>query len=101
MSPTHKCDYCGQRYFLNENEAVVTCSTCGQRRIYDLVNKRRSEYYHFEGHKEVEVVEEADSEEEALPKKTRKTSKDIKQKRTCNSFSMKSKMRNAFRGGSR
>ena len=101
MTPTHKCDYCGENFYLSLNEAVISCSSCGQHRIYDLVNNRPTMYYQHTGDEFITEVEEEleEDDEESLPKKHNKTSKDIKSKRTCNSYSMKSKMRNSFRRG--
>lgn len=80
MSATHRCDYCGKTYTLPVEEDIELCKGCGEFRIYNLRENRPSSHYGFVGNKEAPAPPVED--EERVPKKTKKTSKDLKAKRT-------------------
>lgn len=80
MAPTHRCDYCGKTYNLPLGEDIELCRDCGELRIFNIRENRPSSHYGHVGKNE--PLPPPVEDEEQAPKKTKKTSKDLKAKRT-------------------
>lgn len=94
MAPTHRCDYCGYRYFLPDLEDASRCVECGSFRIYNLRDGKLSpNYKKLDSEEHKASYASFVSDEEDPRKRSRKQSKDIKAKRTSQEYSEKARSR--------
>jgi hypothetical protein len=76
---------------------MVSCDSCGEQRMYNLAENRKSRHYVTVGHVSREPVAPVEEEEETPRKKTKKQSKDVKAKRTSPSYAEQVKSRYGYK----
>lgn len=79
---THRCDYCGSTFSLVSDDDMPSCESCGEKRLYNVEESRKSWHYQTVGHEYREPITPNFDSEEIIASKSKKKSKDIKAKKT-------------------